>query len=335
MGCNAWGHPSDCKCGWGGDTGGGRGTRSGGVRRLQVVDGHTWCLNRRPTYDAFLNPNAECPVCGEPVYFYRSPFGGRVFFDDLGPPWPKHPCTDNSASIIVGPVRSTVVWPGKFTPHDWRPLAPEAIQPGNNYDLLVLPTTDRFPADRLVAPSGWIGDAPSFWRWSVQNPVTVEISCVRVDANNNVDSRIFVVPSWIKDTEEIASWIEDGTIEPSPAQLNAIGYALSFAWKIEGFDSWYLVVDAVDMSRARALFERSAAGGYWEALNNLAVIYERGLGVHVDKERAFHLYSEAALSRERVPLAHLVRCFRAGIGCTKNLEEADRLEALLATVSTN
>jgi hypothetical protein len=29
------------------------------------------------------------------VYFYRSPSGGRVFFDDLGPPWPKHPCTDN------------------------------------------------------------------------------------------------------------------------------------------------------------------------------------------------------------------------------------------------
>jgi hypothetical protein len=28
------------------------------------------------------------------VYFYQSPYGGRVFFDELGPPWPKHPCTD-------------------------------------------------------------------------------------------------------------------------------------------------------------------------------------------------------------------------------------------------
>ena len=26
---------------------------------------------------------------------YQSPNGGRVFFDDLGWPWPKHPCTDN------------------------------------------------------------------------------------------------------------------------------------------------------------------------------------------------------------------------------------------------
>jgi hypothetical protein len=29
------------------------------------------------------------------VFFYQSPYGGRVFFDSLGPPWPKHPCTDH------------------------------------------------------------------------------------------------------------------------------------------------------------------------------------------------------------------------------------------------
>lgn len=39
-------------------------------------------------------PNARCPVCGAKVYFYANEFGSRVFFDDLGPPWPKHPCTD-------------------------------------------------------------------------------------------------------------------------------------------------------------------------------------------------------------------------------------------------
>ncbi|WP_097010311.1 hypothetical protein [Pseudodesulfovibrio profundus] len=27
------------------------------------------------------------------VFYYQSPNGGRVFFDELGPPWPKHPCT--------------------------------------------------------------------------------------------------------------------------------------------------------------------------------------------------------------------------------------------------
>jgi len=47
------------------------------------------------TYESYVNPNASCPVCGARVFFYQSPHGGRVFFDDLGWPWPKHPCTDN------------------------------------------------------------------------------------------------------------------------------------------------------------------------------------------------------------------------------------------------
>lgn len=50
------------------------------------------------TIVSYVNPNAHCPVCGDRVYFYQSPNGGRVFFDDLGWPWPKHPCTDNPKS---------------------------------------------------------------------------------------------------------------------------------------------------------------------------------------------------------------------------------------------
>jgi hypothetical protein len=46
-------------------------------------------------HDSYLDPNARCPVCGAPVFFYQSPYGGRVFFDDVGWPWPKHRCTDN------------------------------------------------------------------------------------------------------------------------------------------------------------------------------------------------------------------------------------------------
>jgi hypothetical protein len=43
----------------------------------------------------FVNPNARCPVCGAQVFYYQNEWGSRVFFDDLGKPWPKHPCTDN------------------------------------------------------------------------------------------------------------------------------------------------------------------------------------------------------------------------------------------------
>ncbi len=49
----------------------------------------------------FVNPNAKCPVCGEDVFYYENEFGSRVFFDELGPPWPKHPCTDNPAYQVA------------------------------------------------------------------------------------------------------------------------------------------------------------------------------------------------------------------------------------------
>ncbi len=46
----------------------------------------------------FIQPNATCPVCGAKVFYYQNKFGSRVFFDEIGWPWPKHPCTDNSQS---------------------------------------------------------------------------------------------------------------------------------------------------------------------------------------------------------------------------------------------
>ena len=53
-----------------------------------------WDSERRTSVSCYANPNALCPACGALVYFYRSPYNGRVFFDELGWPWPKHGCTD-------------------------------------------------------------------------------------------------------------------------------------------------------------------------------------------------------------------------------------------------
>ena len=47
-------------------------------------------------------PNARCPVCGDPVFFFMAANGGRVFFDDLGTPWPKHGCTINEEAQVPG-----------------------------------------------------------------------------------------------------------------------------------------------------------------------------------------------------------------------------------------
>ena len=81
MSCNGWHHGADCTCGWGGVFHG------SGCR-----DGEAASHWQRAS--SYTNPNWHCPSCGRPVYFYQSPYGGRVYFDDLGPPWPKHSCTD-------------------------------------------------------------------------------------------------------------------------------------------------------------------------------------------------------------------------------------------------
>lgn len=57
----------------------------------------------------FVNPNAICPECGAVVYYYENASGSRVFFDDLGPPWPKHPCTDYVTGNLGNWVKQTSI----------------------------------------------------------------------------------------------------------------------------------------------------------------------------------------------------------------------------------
>jgi len=46
----------------------------------------------------------KCRYCGADVYFYTDECGSKVFFDDLGPPWPKHECQEYLESIEYQPV---------------------------------------------------------------------------------------------------------------------------------------------------------------------------------------------------------------------------------------
>ena len=94
MACNAHNHPLDCSCGFGGDTGSG-GWSSASGHFLDHCQSRGWLGDGNGSVASYTIPNVHCPVCGARVFFYRSPYDGRVFFDHLGPPWPKHPCTDN------------------------------------------------------------------------------------------------------------------------------------------------------------------------------------------------------------------------------------------------
>lgn len=125
--CNAANHSFSCDCGFGGDTGGG-GRRWGSVANFTanyVPQSGGWVRDNGGTVESYVNPNARCPVCRSPVYFYRSPYNGRVFFDDIGWPWPKHKCTDNrreperaTRDALAGAQRPEPKWLGE----GWRPL---------------------------------------------------------------------------------------------------------------------------------------------------------------------------------------------------------------------
>ena len=85
-------HHWNCTCGWCVNQGRSRGSST----TYRSPDR----ASAFPTYRSYVNPNASCPVCGAAVFFYQSSAGGRVFFDELGPPWPKHPCTSSDDTFV-------------------------------------------------------------------------------------------------------------------------------------------------------------------------------------------------------------------------------------------
>jgi hypothetical protein len=66
--------------------------------RAEAHNARDATVGQTPTFRGITTPNATCPVCKTRVYFYASPDGGRVYFDELGPPWQKHPCMDIAPS---------------------------------------------------------------------------------------------------------------------------------------------------------------------------------------------------------------------------------------------
>ena len=104
MPCNGWNHSATCECGWGGvwhgNTPTGRAFNDGNTKLDESgspVEASSFIqLGTRRKPASFTIPNARCPVCGASVFFYQNEYGSRVFFDELGFDWPKHPCTDNS-----------------------------------------------------------------------------------------------------------------------------------------------------------------------------------------------------------------------------------------------
>lgn len=160
-------HPSGSCSGRGGGYGGGRSystfrsTSDGEVFEFPFI-----------TYPSYVNPNARCPVCGASVYFYQSPYGGRVFFDELGPPWPKHPCTDNPVvrhhfSSAEGRARILVAQPSQSEKSDSETVQRDAPAPPE-------PRITDVQPSRLAAwaEAGWM---PFVVTKIISRPIGIEV----------------------------------------------------------------------------------------------------------------------------------------------------------------
>ncbi len=103
--------------------GGHLGRRSYGsqINDAVITRSYPWVPPITQARNSYVIPNAACPVCGAPVFFYQSSNGGRVFFDELGPPWPKHPCTNRDSEP-----RALTIVQGLMTPKwqvvGWEPF---------------------------------------------------------------------------------------------------------------------------------------------------------------------------------------------------------------------
>ncbi|WP_444939823.1 hypothetical protein ACJJI3_11730 [Microbulbifer sp. ZKSA004] len=126
--CNAWNHHPDCRCGWGGIGSKGDGNRGVPIERYFEPMEFSWVPPISESLESYTIPNASCPVCGQLVFFYRSPYGGRVFFEELGPPWTKHPCTDSSSVPSPANLSGRALVRYKWQVDGWSPFFIEKVE---------------------------------------------------------------------------------------------------------------------------------------------------------------------------------------------------------------
>lgn len=207
------------------------------VRRVLLADGLDWQSGQALTYECFTIPNAKCPVCGAKVYFYRSPYGGRVFFDELGPPWPKHPCTDNFFQLgkLVRVERIADTPRAKGPPvwklEGWEPLLDMAVTLEGDVVLIRSRSADRQRRHHFGLRSALPvnTDGPMFCRALADGSGRFEIEIAFVPAAASyaqlVPTQTVVFPQ-VCTAEELKTW--ERALEGDPLAQNMVGMFLSF-----------------------------------------------------------------------------------------------------------
>lgn len=111
--------------------------------------------NRYKVFASYVNPNAKCPECDKHVFFYQSEYGGKVYFDELGPPWTKHACTDSCIKNQISP---------SWLSSGWKPCILRTYSSDKGFLKISIIQTDGQPDRRvgidikIQTPISWASD---------------------------------------------------------------------------------------------------------------------------------------------------------------------------------
>ncbi|NOI91769.1 hypothetical protein F0235_15135 [Vibrio splendidus] len=162
-------HYPDCTCGWCCKF---RGVSSVDNQRNKTVERSVGNIREQSkVFVSYVNPSAYCPVCGASVFFYLSPNGGRVFFDSLGKPWEKHPCTDNRTLNVK-------IMPSTSFPFNNRVGKFEA----NKFNPFIIKMIEKFHTTSRVKVSGMFGKAGIVI--AITGVTRLEFSNLEIDVNS-------------------------------------------------------------------------------------------------------------------------------------------------------
>lgn len=324
MGCNAWNHPRDCACGWGGDTAWARSSSSAQpVRRVPIPDGRGWRAGIASPVESFTVPNASCPVCRARVFYYQSPHGGRVFFDALGPPWPKHPCADNPISQreIVLPPSANVPLGAHQGPRQGWSSVPLYTVVGQNGCIIVWTLCAKIYSGivhfGMRSAADVTIDGPLFIRKHAHIPGALDVSFIATSP----DHCAAIEKTALLNANDISHInILEAALAGDARSQNAIGWL--FTW---GKPSAFSIQD---WTLGRLWFEQAANLACPEGLNNLGVIYRDGLGVEPDPVCAAEYFMKAANFMQPQAMRHLAKCYEEGIGVDADKSQATFLREL-------
>jgi hypothetical protein len=195
-------------------------------------------------------------ICGAPVYFYRSPYDGRVFFDALGWPWPKHRCTDSSRyATRNGHSRGVPSVEPAWRIEGWHPLLSAKIYSGANRLLITGDSHDEFLELYLAEDEAVDSDSPILVREQAGRPDLFEITFLR---SSRIDTHARKAIAFRMRIARVGG----DTILKAACNDPAANYAVG------QFVLWQLD----DPIGARPYLRRAVAGGIVDALIDLAIV---------------------------------------------------------------